>query len=66
MGAVGIVGRAWEGDYVWGHEIDTPEAVCTLDSSFLLTRTDLGLTFDDSRFDEFHCFVEDYCLQCHA
>jgi hypothetical protein len=65
-GAVGIVGRAWEGDYVWGHEIDTPEAVCTLDSCFLLTRTDLGLTFDDSRFDEFHCFVEDYCLQCHA
>ena len=65
-GAVGIVGRAWEGDYVWGHEIDAPRAVCTLDSCFLLTRTDLGLSFDADRFDQFHCFVEDYCLQCHA
>ena len=65
-GAVGIVGRAWEGDYVWGHEIDAPRHVCTLDSCFLLTRTDFGLAFDDRRFDEFHCFVEDYCLQCHA
>ena len=47
-GAVGIVGRAWEGDYVWGHEIDAPRPVCTLDSCFVLTRTDLGLAFDAS------------------
>jgi len=40
--------------------------VCTLDSCFVLTRTDLGLAFDATRFDQFHCFVEDYCLQCHA
>ena len=65
-GAIGIVGRAWEGEYVWGHSIDAPWPVCTLDSCFLLTRTDLGLEFDAKRFDELHCFVEDYCLQCHA
>jgi hypothetical protein len=65
-GAVGIVGRAWEGDYVWAHELDAPRPVCTLDSCFVLTRTDLGLAFDEKEFDELHCFVEDYCLQCHA
>jgi hypothetical protein len=65
-GAIGIVGRAWEGEYVWGHETDAPQPVCTLDSCFLLTRTDLGLEFDAEHFDQFHCFVEDYCLQCHA
>lgn len=65
-GAIGIVGRAWEGDYVWCHELEAPAPVCTLDSCFLLTRTDLGLGFDAERFDQFHCFVEDYCLQCHA
>ena len=32
----------------------------------MLTRTALGLEFDAKRFDQFHCFVEDYCLQCHA
>jgi hypothetical protein len=65
-GALGIVGRAWEGAYVWSQEIVAPQPVCTLDSCFMLTRTDLPLTFDAKRFDQFHCFVEDYCLQCHA
>ncbi len=66
-GAIGIVGRAWEGgDYVWCYEIDEPRPVCTLDCCFMLTRTALGLEFDAKRFDQFHCFVEDYCLQCHA
>jgi hypothetical protein len=65
-GALGIVGRSWDGGpFVWCHEIETPTPVCTLDSCFLVTRTDLPLRFDSDRFDEFHCFVEDYCLQCH-
>ena len=64
-GALGLVGRAWEGAYVWCHEVERPTPVCTLDSSFLLTRVDLPLAFDERRFDELHCFVEDYCLQCH-
>ena len=64
-GALGIVGRAWDGAYVWCHELDSPAPVCTLDSCFMLTRTDLPFAFDAGRFDQFHCFVEDYCLQCH-
>ena len=64
-GALGMVGRSWDGNYVWCHDVDGPTAVCTLDSCFLVTRTDLRLWFDAGRFDEFHCFVEDYCLQCH-
>ena len=60
-----MVGRSWDGAYVWCHEVDTPTAVCTLDSCFLVTRNVLQLRFDSDRFDEFHCFVEDYCLQCH-
>jgi hypothetical protein len=66
-GAIGIVGRAWDGgDYVWCHELDAPRPVCTLDSCFVLTRAELELEFDAKRFDGLHCFVEDYCLQCHA
>jgi hypothetical protein len=64
-GALGIVGRAWDGEYVFCHEIDAPVPVCALDSCFLLTRLELGLDFDARRFDELHCVVEDYCLQCH-
>ena len=64
-GGLGIVGRSWDGEYVWCHEVEAPTPVCTLDSSFLLTRNDLPLAFDADRFDELHCFVEDYCLQCH-
>jgi hypothetical protein len=62
-GALGIVGRADGGEYIWGKSISTPVEVCTLDSCFIVTRSSLGFTFDESNFDEFHCFVEDYCLQ---
>ena len=65
-GALGVVGRSWEGDYVWCNGLEAPAPVCTLDSCFVATRTDLGIDFDARRFDELHCFVEDYCLQCHA
>lgn len=64
-GALGIVGRAWEGEYVWCNDLASLSPVCALDSCFVATRTDLGLDFDAKRFDELHCFVEDYCLQCH-
>ena len=64
-GALGIVGRTWGGEYVWSHDLTEPAPACTLDSCALVTRTDLGLAFDADRFDGLHCFVEDYCLQCH-
>lgn len=62
-GALGIVGRSDGGDYVWGSGVDVPTEVSTLDSCCLITRASFGIRFDSSRFDEFHCFVEDYCLQ---
>ena len=65
-GALGIVGRAWDGAYVWCYDVAEPKEVSTLDSCALVTRTDLGIDFDAERFDGLHLFVEDYCLQCHA
>lgn len=65
-GAIGIVGRTWEGKYLWCHEVDAPAAVCSLDSCSLVTRRSLGVRFDQERFGEFHCYVEDYCLQAQA
>ena len=65
-GALGMVGRAWDGSYTWSHEIDEPAPVCSLDSCCLIVDRSQGLTFDDATFDELHCYVEDYCLQCHS
>ncbi|MEW6213033.1 MAG: hypothetical protein AB1631_32220, partial [Acidobacteriota bacterium] len=65
-GAMGIVGRTWDGKYVWCHEVQEPTPVCTLDSCSLITTRSHGIMFDQNRFNEFHCYVEDYCLQCHA
>jgi hypothetical protein len=65
-GALGIVGRSWTGEYVWCHEVEEPVRVCSLDSCSLITRRSLGIRFDQKRFDEFHCYVEDYCLESQA
>jgi len=65
-GAIGIVGRTWDGSYVWCHDVDEPTPVCTLDCCSLITARSKGLMFDYKRFNEFHCYVEDYCLQCHS
>ena len=64
-GALGVVGRSWDGEYVWCHDVEGPTPVCTLDGCFLVTTTDAGLDFDARTFDDLHCVVEDYCLQCH-
>ena len=65
-GALGMVGRAWDGSYTWSHEVAEPSPVCTLDSCCLIVDNSQGLAFDDATFDELHCYVEDYCLQCHS
>jgi hypothetical protein len=65
-GALGIVGRTWTGEYLWCYEVTEPVRVCSLDSCSLVTRPSLGIRFDQRRFDEFHCYVEDYCLQSQA
>jgi hypothetical protein len=65
-GALGAVGRSWEGEYVWGHAIGEPRPVCTVDACCLVVDTRHELAFDERTFDGFHCHVEDYCMQCHA
>lgn len=65
-GALGAVGRSWEGEYVWGHEIDEPRVVCAVDACCIVVDTRQDVSFDERTFDGFHCHVEDYCMQCHA
>ena len=40
--------------------------VSTLDSCSAFFRRTLGLRFDGSTFDDFHCVIEDLCLQARA
>ncbi len=69
---VGIVGRAnpcaddpdpWK-SYVWG--VGGGGAVSTLDSCSVFFPRALALRFDGATFDDFHCVVEDLCLQARA
>ncbi len=67
---VGIVGRREQtpgepfSGYVWCN--DGGGEVSTLDSSSVFFRRDLGLRFDGVTFPDFHCVVEDLCLQARA
>ena len=65
-GAIGIVGRAWEGEYVWGHETDAPQPGLHARQLLRAHADRPRARVRRERFDQFHCFVEDYCLQCHA
>ena len=56
----GMVGRSFDG-FVWGK--DGGGAVSTLDSCAIAMPSSLGLRFDGENFDDFHCCVEDLCLQ---
>ena len=56
----GMVGRSFDG-FVWGK--DGGGEVSTLDSCAVAMPRSLGLRFDGEHFDDFHCCVEDLCLQ---
>lgn len=66
----GIVGRRAPdpeepfSGYVWCS--NSGGIVSTLDSCSVFFRRRLGLRFDGSTFDDFHCVVEDLCLQAAA
>lgn len=63
----GIVGRAkaHPGAANMGYTWCTSDGgyVSTLDSCSVFFRRNLGLRFDGRTFDDFHCVVEDLCLQ---
>lgn len=65
-GAMGIVGRTWKGDYRWGRDSEKAEEVCTLDCCAVVLSRSSRLRFDTLLFNEFHCYVEDICMQAHA
>jgi len=66
----GIVGRRAPdpeepfSGYVWCS--NSGGIVSTLDSCSVFFRRRLGLRFDGTTFDDFHCVVEDLCLQAAA
>lgn len=60
----GIVGRSVDGRYIWGRK--EAGEVSTLDSCSVFMPTCLDLRFDGENFDDFHCLVEDLCLQAGA
>ncbi len=66
MGSARHGRTSWDGDYVWGHEIDDLRPVCSVDACCVVVDTTQGIAFDQKTFDGFHCHVEDYCMQCHA
>lgn len=59
----GLVGRS-RSAYVWGKH--GGGLVSTLDSCSVFFPTSTGLRFDGKTFDDFHCLVEDLCLQARA
>lgn len=59
FGALGLIGAP---GYHWSSSIQIFD-VETVDSCFIVTRTDNPIKFDDVNFGEFHLYVEDYCAQ---
>lgn len=58
---VGLVGRSGSGEYVWAK--CGGGQVSTLDCCSVFFPSKTGLRFDGETFDDFHCVVEDLCLQ---
>lgn len=62
FGALGIVGISSKGEYHWASERIIKE-VETLDCCCIIINKAHGLKFDETIFNDFHLYVEDYCAQ---
>lgn len=62
FGALGIVGTDVSGEYIWGKHSEVNE-VEKLDCCCILINKEHRLEFDNKTFDDFHLYVEDYCMQ---
>lgn len=62
FGALGIVGQDKSDAYHWGKAGSIFE-VEKLDCCCILVNKEHGIRFDEKTFDDFHLYVEDYCLQ---
>jgi hypothetical protein len=62
FGALGMVGVDTHRNYHWSRP-DIVQELDTADCCFLVIKTDSKIKFDESMFDEYHLYVEDYCAQ---
>lgn len=65
FGALGIVGVCSEGKYHWAKK-DKIQGLETLDCCCIIINKDHGIFFDETTFDEFHLYVEDYCCSVNS
>jgi len=61
FGAIGAVGN-YENNIQWSKQ-DSIIEVKTLDCCCILVNKEHKIKFDDKTFDEFHLYVDDYCMQ---
>lgn len=62
FGAMGTVGN-FKNNIEWGRKGVINE-VTTLDGQCILINKEHGIRFDEDTFDEYHLYVDDYCMQC--
>lgn len=62
FGAMGTVGN-FKNNIEWGRKGVINE-VTTLDGQCILINKEHGIRFDEKTFDEYHLYVDDYCMQC--
>ena len=61
-GVLGMVGRDFNSNYIYSKETCIQE-VDTLDACFIVIKQDDSLFFNDTVFNDYHLYVEDYCAQ---
>lgn len=64
-GALGIVGRDFNGHLQWGANYDLPFKVCSLDECCLILNRKNEIWFDEKTFTGWHCYGVDFCLQAY-
>ena len=62
FGVLGLVGRDNDQNYCWSAR-KISHVVCTLDCCFVVVRKSDRLKFDEATFNEYHLYVEDYCMR---
>jgi hypothetical protein len=62
FGVLGLVGVDSSKKYYWS-DLNKQHEVQTLDCCFIVVDKENNVFFDDKTFNDFHLYVEDFCLQ---
>jgi hypothetical protein len=62
IGALAMIGVNKIGEYKWSNKKEIHK-IETSDCCFLVINKSNGIYFDDVNFDDFHLYVEDYCIR---